>query len=219
MTFIEEIIEATNDIWEQYLEQPFPTGVVQGTIDKELFKNYIVEDSIYLNEYARVFGAGMLNSRRKSDIMFFYQALNFLEESEGSTRLYYLKQFGLTDEWIESQQARPTNVAYTEYMLSVAREGTPLEILMAVLPCILSYGYTFRELVAKYGLDESNPYAKLVNDYIGDGYFQYCYLCGKFANKLAGEINMTDEYKQKLIEIFRQGSLYEVKFWDMANTR
>ncbi|ONI39821.1 hypothetical protein AN639_00480 [Candidatus Epulonipiscium fishelsonii] len=219
MTFVEVLIKNSSDIWEQYLEHPFTNGVVDGTMDAEKFKNYIIEDSIYLNAYARAFAGGMYNSTRREDLQFFYKSLNFIEEGEGSTRVYYLKKYNLTDEWIDQQEPKPENKEYIDFMLGVAKDGTALETWMAILPCIFSYAYIFRELTKSAQVDESNPYKRFLDDYISENYHNYCVECGKYVNKLTSQINMTPEYKDKLSNIFRKSSLCELEFWNMANRK
>ncbi|OON92205.1 MAG: hypothetical protein ATN32_09885 [Candidatus Epulonipiscium fishelsonii] len=219
MTFVELLIKSSSDIWEQYLEHPFTNGVVNGTMDSEKFKNYIIEDSIYLNAYARAFAGGMYNSTTKEDLQFFYKSLSFIEEGEGSTRLYYLKKYNLTDAWIDQQEPKPENKEYIEFMLDVAKNGTSLETWMALLPCIFSYGYIFTELTKYTYIKEDNPYKRFLDDYISENYHNYCVQCGKYVNNLASKIIITDEYKGKLIDIFRKSSICESKFWDMANKK
>ncbi|OON94251.1 MAG: hypothetical protein ATN31_03995 [Candidatus Epulonipiscioides saccharophilum] len=219
MTFTEELIKYSMDIWVQYLTHPFTTKAVNGTLDKELFKNYIIEDSIYLREYSRVFAAGMYKSTTKQDIRFFYELLSFVEEGEASTRLNYVKELGLNDDWINSIEPRKENKEYIDYMLSVAKNGTPLEILVVILPCILSYGYIFSELVKKSGgINENNPYKDFLDDYTNQEWIQYSLKCENYVNQMANNLKINSDYKEKLCNIFRNSSICELKFWDMANS-
>ena len=63
-------------------------------------------------------------------------------------RLDYLKQFCITDDDIELIAPLPENQNYIDFMFEIASHGKNEEILMAVLPCMLSYSYIFRKLAA-----------------------------------------------------------------------
>ncbi len=86
MTFVEKLIANSQDIWQEYLTHPFTLGVVKGSLERQLFKNYIIEDSIYLREYARIFALGMYNAKRREDMIFFYERLKFINQGEGGAQ-------------------------------------------------------------------------------------------------------------------------------------
>ena len=64
MTTMERMLSATKDIWAQYHTHPFVTGLRDGTLDEEKFRFYIVQDYLYLRDYARVFGVGAAKAER-----------------------------------------------------------------------------------------------------------------------------------------------------------
>ena len=59
MTFTQELIEKNLSVWQQCLDSPFLQQLGAGTLDEACFKGYIVDDSLYLREYAKVFAWGM----------------------------------------------------------------------------------------------------------------------------------------------------------------
>ena len=50
------------------------------------FKGYIVEDSLYLREYAKVFAWGMTKAKDMQTIRTYYSLLSFVNESEDAAR-------------------------------------------------------------------------------------------------------------------------------------
>ena len=54
MSFMEEVINSSMDIWNKYLEHPFIRELALGTLNEEKFKGYIIDDIVYLREYARI---------------------------------------------------------------------------------------------------------------------------------------------------------------------
>lgn len=98
MTFLEQCIQDSMPIWQDCLESEFVQGVAHGTLPEECFKGYIVDDSLYLREYSKVFAWGILHSHDMEEIRNYYSLLSFVNESEDATRRYYLKRYHLTDE-------------------------------------------------------------------------------------------------------------------------
>ena len=55
MSVMREIVENSLPVWKECLETDFVKQLVNGSLDEEKFKGYIIEDTLYLREYARVF--------------------------------------------------------------------------------------------------------------------------------------------------------------------
>ena len=53
---------------------------IYGTLDEACFKGYIVEDSLYLREYAKVFAWGMTKARTMETLRNYYSLLGFVQE-------------------------------------------------------------------------------------------------------------------------------------------
>ena len=106
-TFVQQLVQESLPVWEKCLHSEFLTHLADGTLDEACFKGYIVEDSLYLREYAKVFAWGMTKAKDMQTIRTYYSLLSFVNESEDAARLHYLKHFGLTDEGIQSLPLRP----------------------------------------------------------------------------------------------------------------
>ena len=123
MSFLDTCIQDSLPIWRSCLETPFLRRMADGTLDEECFKGYIVDDSLYLREYSKVFAWGMIHSNDMEEIRNYYSLLAFVNEAEDSTRRYYLKRYGLLDEEIQPLPLRPENRAYVDYMLNAAKNA------------------------------------------------------------------------------------------------
>ena len=144
-----------------------------------------------------------LDLRHVIDYCLTYFLMNFVSDTESEVRLDYLKQFGMTDDDIEGIAPLPENQRYIDFMFEVAEHGKNEEILMAVLPCMLSYSYIFRKLAAEPESRQSR-YWDFIRDYADE----------KYAEQKCNEI---PEMKQKnLADIFEKASLLELDFWMMA---
>lgn len=170
MTFLERCIEQSMPVWQSCLETAFLRRFADGTLDEACFKGYIVDDSLYLREYAKVFAYGILHAGSMEEIRVYYSLLSFVNESEDAARRHYLRRYGLTDEQIQVLPLRPENRAYVDDMLAAARDGGgSAACATACLPCMLSYGWIFREILRRSPQVLEGPFGPFVRDYTGTG--------------------------------------------------
>ena len=215
MTFWEELMQENLPIWEQCLHSDFLQQLGEGTLPEACFKGYIVDDSLYLREYAKVFAWGMLKADDMDAIRNYYSLLSFVNEGEGATRLLYLERFGLDDAQIQHLPLRPENLAYTRTMVEAARDGQgEAECMMACLPCMASYGWIFQRLLEQYPGVRNTPYWPLVRDYAGAEYQAACDRWVAFMEAACRELEPAR--KERCREIFRACSVHELHFWEMS---
>lgn len=215
-SFTEELVQDSLPIWQQCLDSQFLKGLEAGTLDEECFKGYIVEDTLYLREYAKVFAWGMTKAQEMDDIRMYYSLLSFVNESEGNTRLKYLERYGLKDKEVQRLPQRPENQAYTDCMIQAAKEGEgAAECMMACLPCMISYCWIFQKLLERTPQVKETVFWPLVRDYAGEGYEESCREWAAYTDKVCGDL--TPERRQKCLEIFRACSYHELHFWEMSN--
>ena len=55
--------DAAAPIWEACLKHPFVTGIGDGTLAAEKFRHFMLQDYLYLFDYARVFAMGVVKAR------------------------------------------------------------------------------------------------------------------------------------------------------------
>ena len=216
-TFVQQLVQESLPVWEKCLHSEFLTHLADGTLDEACFKGYIVEDSLYLREYAKVFAWGMTKAKDMQTIRTYYSLLSFVNESEDAARLHYLKHFGLTDEGIQSLPLRPENRAYVDSMIEAAKNGEgAAECMMACLPCMLSYGWLFQKLLKRSPAVKDTYYGALVLDYAGPGYDAACRAWAERAE--AACTGLSPERTARCRAIFRACSEHELHFWEMCAT-
>ena len=215
MPFVSSLVQEDLPVWQQCLDTEFLRRMEDGTLDEACFKGYIVEDSLYLREYAKVFAWGMTKARTMETLRNYYSLLGFVQESEDVTRLHYLEQFGLSEADLQALPLRPENRAYVDYMIDTARnsEGAA-ECMMACLPCMLSYGWIFQKLLEEKPSVQDTLYGALVVDYADKGYEAACRDWAAFAEKVCE--GLSDERLARCREIFHACSEHELNFWAMA---
>lgn len=217
MKTTERLLDATRDIWAAYNKHPFVLGIQDGTLDREKFKYYIIQDYLYLEEYAKVFAIGIAKAKSLETMRLFSRQVNFLTEGEMDIHRGYMGTFTVTQAELEGTPRALDNLSYTSYMLRVAYEEGEAEILAAILSCAYSY-----EVIAKTIL-KNNPAAA---DHPFYGNWVKGYAGGEFCDGnvvlLETLDRLTEHYSQAqlrhLTDIFVACSRYESAFWEMAWT-
>ena len=216
MNTVERLLAATEEIWKAYNEHPFVLGIQNGTLDKEKFRYYIIQDYLYLEDYAKTFAVGVAKSKSLTVANLFAKYISVMN-GELDVHNGYLARLGVTQEEIDSTPRSLDNLSYTSYMLRVAYEEGEAEILAAILSCAYSY-----EIIAK-NIVKNNPtsindefYGDWLKGYTSDAYTEENMILLDTLNRLTE--SYTDSQIQHLVDIFVACSRYELAFWEMSWT-
>ena len=214
MNTAERLLSATKELWQMYNRHPFVLGIQNGTLDIEKFRYYIIQDYLYLEDYAKTFAIGVAKAKSLETANLFAKYINVMN-GELDIHSGYLAKLGITQKEIDAAARSIDNLSYTSYMLRVAYEEGEAEILAAILACAYSY-----EIIAK-NMVKNNPsavndefYGDWIKGYISDGYAAENIILLEKINRLTKDY--TEQQIQHLVEIFTVCSRYELAFWDMA---
>ena len=216
MLFTDYLYENSKEIWDKYLKHPFLNEMGEGTLDKDKFKNYLIQDYLYLIEYAKSYAMACAKSRNLKEMKKFCDGISGCIETESANHIMYLKGFGENIDEIEFKyDLSLVNESYTSYMKSISAMGCVEETVAAVLPCTWSYNYIGLKLKEKYENSlEGNFYQSWIETYAGEEYTGFTEEWIDFTNELCD--HLSDEQKEKLKDIFVKASIYELEFWNMA---
>ncbi|WP_087065019.1 thiaminase II [Intestinibacillus massiliensis] len=211
----ERLLDAARGVWEGYHAHPFVRGIADGSLDVEKFRFYLVQDYLYLFDYARVFAMGVVKAREPAVMRAFASYVHQILDGEMDIHKAYMERLGISRD--EAERARPAlaNLSYTAYMRAVAEEEGPAEIAAAILSCALSYEEIAKRIV------ESNPaaaehafYGEWVRGYAAEGYAEANRKLVTLVEQLTA--GYTEAQLRRLSDIFVACSRYEGMFWDMA---
>ena len=63
MSTTEKLLNAAAEIWAGYNSHPFVLGIQDGTLDREKFRYYMIQDYLYLEDYAKTFAVGVAKAK------------------------------------------------------------------------------------------------------------------------------------------------------------
>ena len=214
MTVSQRLRQAAGPIWEQCLTHPFVTGIGDGTLPAEKFRHFMLQDYLYLFDYARVFALGVVKSRDAALMRAFAKNVDAVLGGEMNIHRAYMERLGISEEQVLAARPALDNLSYTHYMLSVAERGGPMEITASILACSWSYAEIGQALALRPGAAEHPFYGEWIRGYASEGYAAANReLIGLMDRLAAGASEGQLAY---LAEIFVNCSRYELAFWDMA---
>lgn len=214
MLLTDYLLKESEKIWKEYYKHPFVQGIEKGTLKKEKFRYYIIQDYLYLEEYIKVFALGVGKSKSKITNNIFINYLNAINREELEIHRTYMNKLNITKKDFTSPRELD-NLSYTSYMLRIAYEEDELSILVAILACALSYEKIGKNILKNNpSILQHSTFCEWVEGYSSDEYSQNNKELIDIINKLAE--NSSKEKKDHLKEIFINCSKYELYFWNFS---
>ncbi len=218
MSFSRTLKDQSKSIWEDGYHHPFLQEMGKGTLDKEAFKFYLLQDYLYLIEYAKIFALGAVKAKEEKLMTSFTVIQHNILYKEMDLHRNYMKEFGITPE--EANTAKPSlfNKAYTSNMMAVAQTGDVAEIIAVIFPCAWTYyDYAVRIKEQYRNSLEGNFYKPWIETYASNEFgesFEWFY---DTLDELCKD--KTQEQRGRIVDIFRTSVEFEYLFWDMAYKR
>ena len=215
MSFSRNLKQKAKKVWEDGYNHPFVQELGKGTLDKEKFKFYLLQDYLYLLQYAKVFATAVLKSDSEEHMAGFTASQNYILNGEMNVHREYMKSFGIKPCEVGAVKSSLFNRAYTANMLSYGLTGGLAEVLAAVFPCAWTYADYGQRLKKQYAENlENNYYKTWIEMYASDEFTQSFEWFYDALDKLVE--NMSEAERIKIEEIFISSVEFEYMFWDMA---
>jgi thiaminase/transcriptional activator TenA len=203
------------DIYASILRHPFLVGLADGTLPRESFRHYIVQDAHYLRGYARALALCAARADASADTRMFAEHAGGALAAEQDLHATLLGELGTTAAESAAVPVAPTTQAYVSYLLAVAHGGSYAEAVAAVLPCYWIYAR-----VGEHLLDSGSPdpvYAKWIAMY-GGAEFQAVVDAVLAVTDRIGAAAAPAELA-RMRGHFTTTSRYEWMFWDAGHRR
>ena len=213
-----ELRDQSDRIWTGLHAHPFLRELARGVLPLEKFRFFLEQDIMYLPDFARCIATGAAKSATEAELGFFAGQLDSTINLELPNQYRVLDQvcrLGAADRGGALGKA-PANVAYTSFMLSVAAQGGPLEIMAAILPCAWSYAEIAGRLAGE--IADHPVYRDWVGFYTTDEVLGLVRQMRQSFDEMAVQAGPGAQTRRRLAEIFATSSRLEGAFWDMAYT-
>ena len=74
----ERLLNASKTIWDAYNEHPFVLGIQNGTLERDKFRYYIMQDFLYLKDYAKTYAVGVAKAKSVETANLFAKYINVM---------------------------------------------------------------------------------------------------------------------------------------------
>ena len=147
--FSAQLRSRAEQIWRAIDAHPFLRELHAGTLPMNRFTYFILQDYVYLLDFAQVLCQGGAKSPDLETLELFCRHALGAVEVERSFHASFGKTLGLSRRQLDGVAKGPITQAYIGHLQSVARGGTLGELVAAVLPCYWIYGEIGRSLYKK----------------------------------------------------------------------
>ncbi|HEU5420351.1 MAG TPA: thiaminase II [Streptosporangiaceae bacterium] len=210
--FSGELWDGISDIYAAILAHPFLTGLTDGSLSRDAFAFYVVQDALYLRGYAQALAEV---GARAPDIQIteiFARHAAGIVTVERQLHDSLMSSLGIDPALGEAAEPAPTTLAYVSYLLSSVRGGSFAEGIGTVLPCYWIYWEVGKELLRRGSPDPR--FQQWIDTYSGEEY----------ADQVREVLAVTDDLgrglgpaeRARVRQHFRATSRYEWMFWDMG---
>jgi thiaminase/transcriptional activator TenA len=212
MTMTEELWRSIAPIYAAILRHPFLRGLTDGSLPRDRFRFYVIQDALYLRDFARALSLAAARAPEDEWIIMFNEHAAGALRVERALHETFFKDFGLAPHEVAATPLAPTNLAYTSYLLAVAGAAPFPEAVAALLPCYWIYWEVGKELERAGSTDA------LYTRWIGT------YAAEEFGSLVRAVIAVTDTVaaplgapgREAMARHFLTTSRYEWMFWDMG---
>ncbi|WP_025728136.1 hypothetical protein [Atopobacter phocae] len=218
MTFSAQLYDEVHTIWQQCAQHPFLIEMATGTLPKSKYREYMLQDYWYLNEYIKLYGILINHSQHLSHTKQYNEALSELLIEIEYVHLPAMEKLNITPTMIEVGHPNATNTAYTQFMLNTARTSDELTGLVILLNCSWAYAYLAKEVVKHYPEAVQHAlYGEWFQSYVNESYQQNNQQLIDQVDALAHHLTVTE--RNQILTIFKQCAQYEFAFFESVYTK
>jgi thiaminase/transcriptional activator TenA len=219
MTTLFETLKARcPEAWDGYTTHAFVRGLADGTLPEASFKHYLMQDYLFLVQFARAYSLAGYKARTLADLRAAKDAMAALLDRELDLHVAYCAEWGISETDLAELPEATANMAYTRYVMERGMAGDLLDLHVALAPCVLGYGEIGERLNADPATKrDGNPYLPWIETYAGEGYQSHAAEATAYLDALAGP-DLPESRLRDLARTFEQATRLEIGFWEMGLT-
>jgi thiaminase/transcriptional activator TenA len=209
--------QAAGSAWQEYVGHDFVTQLSDGSLPKQAFLNYLVQDYLFLIHFSRAWALAVTKADTVAEMRACAATVNALVNDEISLHISLCAKAGIDEATLFSAEEHPANLAYTRYVLDAGHSGDFLDLMAALAPCVFGYG----EIGAKlFGEKRDTPYRAWIETYGGIDYQQLCDDLGSLIDdavrRRLGDTPTVGPRWHALCYRFKTATRLEVGFWQIG---
>lgn len=211
--------DAAGAHWPAYTEHRFVAGLADGSLPRECFLHYLIQDYVFLIHFSRAWALAVTKAGTVEEMRLCAGTVDALINHELSLHVKICAEAGISEAQLFAAEERAENLAYTRYVLDAGHSGDFLDLLAALAPCVLGYGEIGARLLPGAA---ASQYRDWIETYGGDDYQGVCHSVAELIDnavlRLLGKAPQSSPRWEALCQRFTMATRLEVGFWDMGLT-
>ena len=203
--------------WDGYVNHRFVIGLSDGTLPRKEFLNYLRQDYLFLEKFARAWALAVVKALDLEEMKAAVTIVNALIHDEMQLHVKFCRSNGIDELELSRTEEAPENLAYTRYVLETGYTGSFLELMAALAPCVFGYGEIGRQLAQK---STNDTYIDWISTYSSSEYQELCGTVGSLIDRAVslrlGEQAYETPIWIELCEKFKIATKLEINFWEMG---
>ncbi|MCZ6539994.1 MAG: TenA family protein [Chloroflexi bacterium] len=216
MTVTAQLKSEHSALWSAAIGHRFIVELGDGTLSRERFARYFVQDYIFINDLVKMAGIAVAKAPDARSARPIEGFLNAILGAEDALFVDAFKTLGVPEAEYSGAEALPTTAAFGNFLVRLAYEGSFREICAAMLVTegvYLAWGDRLRT----NGADPAAGGSELGRFYQGWIDLHTDDALGPIVRHLTSIVDQAKPAEMpKLGTIFERALGYEVAFWDMA---
>lgn len=210
--------EAAGENWSKYIEHEFVLGLGNGDLPREAFIAYLIQDYIFLLNFARAWALGVVKAETATQMRTAAATVNALINEEIRLHVQICEREGITESQLLAADEMAENIAYTRFVIDSGLSGDLLDLLAALAPCV--FGYHEIGLSLADSRDTTPLYREWIDTYRDDEYRAVCESVAALIEDVAqaklGDLPQSNPRWERLCQRFETATRLEIDFWQMG---
>jgi len=217
MALLERLKSAASADWAAYTDHAFVRALGDGSLAPACFRQYLVQDYLFLIQFARAHALAACKARTLADMRAAKDGLAAIVDVEMQLHLRLCERWGLSAADVEATPEHAATVAYTRWVLDIGMSGDLLDLQVALTPCTLGYAEIGRRLApaGAAALDPAHPYREWIGEYAGEPFQAVAREAGAWLDDLDRRYGSPARFPE-LVAIFAKAARLEAGFWQMG---
>ncbi len=204
------------EAWALYTHHPFLKALAQGQLPLDGFRRYLIQDYLYLIQYARGYALGAYKGESLEEIRAASKIMAAILDVEMPLHIAYCAEWGLTEDDMAAAPEDMRMLAYTRFFLERGMAGDKLDLDVALAPCIVGYAEIADWMLADPNtVLAGNPYAPWIEAYAGAEYREAVATAIDTLEAL-GQRRGAEARYASLLKTFRTATMLEAAFWGIG---
>lgn len=212
MTFSKDAWAKNAARYETIRTMPFNEELARGSLSRERFQHYMIQDAHYLIAFGRALAVAAAKADDADGLVQFSHAAEVAVIVERSLHSDFMQLFGVSPEAFAATPLSPACAHYSSYLIAMAWSASYPVALAALLPCFWIYAEIGKDIHARAA--SPNPYQAWIDTYAGEEFHAAVRGVIETVDKVAAQVS--PGVLAEMHKAFTRATQLEWIFWDSA---